>query len=163
MGGNAASLRRRTPQFTPPLAAHNCEIPAFAGMVFRGTGELWADFGGGIAGDGSVWRILGVICRRYTVRFLPSQEWSSGGRGNCGRIWDKLSPYKAKQSPYKAKQSLYKAKQSPYKAKQSPCKAKQSPCKDKQSPCKDKQSPCKAKQSPCKAKQSPCKAKQSPY
>ena len=31
MGGIAALI-------TPPLAAHNCEIPAYAGMVFRGTG-----------------------------------------------------------------------------------------------------------------------------
>ena len=31
MGGIAALV-------TPPLAAHDCEIPAFAGMVFRGTG-----------------------------------------------------------------------------------------------------------------------------
>ena len=31
------------PTETPPLAAHDCEIPAFAGMVFGGTGELWAN------------------------------------------------------------------------------------------------------------------------
>ena len=35
--GNAASLRRRMPKFTPPLAAHDCEIPAYAGMVLWGT------------------------------------------------------------------------------------------------------------------------------
>ena len=34
MGGIAALV-------TPPLAAHESEIPAFAGMVFRGTGNYW--------------------------------------------------------------------------------------------------------------------------
>ena len=38
MGGIAALI-------TPPLAAHDCEIPAFAGMVFRGEWESGADFG----------------------------------------------------------------------------------------------------------------------
>ena len=51
------------PQFTPPLAAHDCEIPAFAGMVFRGEWESGADFGiwhlrrrtfGGFAADSCV-------------------------------------------------------------------------------------------------------------
>ena len=60
MGGIAALI-------TPPLAAHGCEIPAFAGMVFRGTG-------------------IRRIVAHYTVRFLPSQEWSSRGREICGRI-----------------------------------------------------------------------------
>ena len=35
MGGNAALI-------TPPLAAHGCEIPAYAGMVFGGNGSVWA-------------------------------------------------------------------------------------------------------------------------
>ena len=36
MGGIAALV-------TPPLAAHDCEIPAYAGMVCLGNGELWAN------------------------------------------------------------------------------------------------------------------------
>ena len=33
------------PQFTPPLATHVCEIPAFAGMVCGGTGVCEWIFG----------------------------------------------------------------------------------------------------------------------
>ena len=39
-------------------------------------------------------KCVGVFWRRcgyYTVRFLPTQEWSSGVRGNCGRILVLLS------------------------------------------------------------------------
>ena len=65
MGGIAALI-------TPPLAAHGCEIPAFAGMVFRGTGNR---------------RRIRQIVAHDTVRFLPSQEWSVGGRGFVGGFW----------------------------------------------------------------------------
>ena len=62
---------------TPPLAAHDCEIPAYAGMVLWGNGELWAYFGGRIR------RIVG----HDTVRFLPTQEWSAGEWGIVGGFW----------------------------------------------------------------------------
>ena len=57
-GDNNVKICRRFsfPTETPPLAAYDCEIPAFAGMVFRGNGELWAYFGGGIVGEfGELW------------------------------------------------------------------------------------------------------------
>ena len=47
------------------VAAFYCEIPAFAGMNYLGTGNCW--------------RILADCCRHDTVRFLPSQEWSVEG------------------------------------------------------------------------------------
>ena len=58
MGGIAALI-------TPPLAAHDCEIPAYAGMVCLGIIVCWWIFG---------------IVAHDTVRFLPTQEWSRGGR-----------------------------------------------------------------------------------
>ena len=57
MGGIAALI-------TPPLAAHESEIPAFAGMVYLGIMVCWWIFG---------------IVTQDTVRFLPSQEWSAWG------------------------------------------------------------------------------------
>ena len=56
MGGIAALI-------TPPLAAHDCEIPAFAGMVHGGTDNCG--------------RIRQIVAH-YTMRFLPTQEWSRG-------------------------------------------------------------------------------------
>ena len=49
----------------------HCEIPAFAGMVYLGIMVCWWIFG---------------IVAHDTVRFLPSQEWSVGGTGNCGNF-----------------------------------------------------------------------------
>ena len=59
-------------QLTPPLAAYDCEIPAYAGMVCLCTDDC-----------GRIWRCLWYD----TVRFLPSQEWSCGGRGIVGGFW----------------------------------------------------------------------------
>ena len=50
-------------QLTPPLAAYDCEIPAFAGMVYLCTDDC-----------GRIRRCLWYD----TVRFLLSQEWSRG-------------------------------------------------------------------------------------
>ena len=84
MGGNAALI-------TPPLAAHDCEIPAFAGMVYLGTGncgrilailhirhcEIPAFAGMVLWGDGELAGGFWRLCGHDTVRFLPSQEWST--------------------------------------------------------------------------------------
>ena len=43
------------------------------------------------------WRILADCCRYDTVRFLPSQEWSVGGRECAGVFWhcaEGLSPWR---------------------------------------------------------------------
>ena len=53
------------------VGAHNCEIPAYAGMVCGGTGNRG--------------RILPIFAHD-TVRFLPTQEWSAWERGIGGRI-----------------------------------------------------------------------------
>ena len=45
------------------VRTRHCEIPAFAGMVYLGTGVYG--------------RILPIFAHD-TVRFLPSQEWSTG-------------------------------------------------------------------------------------
>ena len=65
------------PKLTPPLAAHDCEIPASAGMVQWETGDCW--------------RIL-TLLSPMANRFLLPQEWSGGGMGNCGWILALLSP-----------------------------------------------------------------------
>ena len=59
------------------VAAHESEIPAYAGMVYLGTGVCVG---------------FGVIYIYDTVRFLLSQEWSVGGMKGSGYIlaWRQL-------------------------------------------------------------------------
>ena len=60
---------------TPPLAAHDCEIPAFAGMVFRGNGNRGRILAGRIADNSAtIGRIPPTIPHSPSRPFLRRQE-----------------------------------------------------------------------------------------
>ena len=69
-GRNLTAIGGIAALITPPLAAHESEIPAFAGMVFRGTGELradgsvWAYFAGGMRIGSVFWHLAAADNRR---------------------------------------------------------------------------------------------------
>ena len=82
---------RIMPTETPPLAAHDCEIPAYAGMVFGGTGELWANSANCGTRHCEIPAYAGMSCGG------TGELWAYFG--HCGRRFAELSPAKCKNTP----------------------------------------------------------------
>ena len=143
MGGNAASLRRHA-AITPPSVANDCEIPAYAGMVCEGNESVWAYFGIIIRqivvhnspqyapfpslSPGPFLRkqeshnhlppsaaSLRRQCRPVKNRFLPTQEWATGGRESIGEYGIVVAKESPPPNPYPKESSPPKsaAKESP--------------------------------------------------